>query len=155
MHCIQLIEVYYYKQNEVMHYSTPPSLQIDSGDFTPYNTPSRDEDSKSRRMSRSRSPSTASDMEPIEVIWRILPSYCCDLWRYWMTLTFFGFLLLQLVDHSSRLHTPTSRSSQEHPSNKVSTWITHTLDNRGLIFSVSDVTVMCRGACNLNSNALH
>ncbi|XP_046692577.1 serine/threonine-protein kinase MRCK alpha isoform X1 [Silurus meridionalis] len=66
--------------------------RIDSGDFTPYNTPSRDEDSKSRHMSRSRSPSTASDMEPIE-----------------------------LVDHSSRLHTPTSRSSyssQDHPCNK-------------------------------------
>ncbi|TSN30241.1 Serine/threonine-protein kinase MRCK alpha [Bagarius yarrelli] len=66
--------------------NTPSSLldhfEIDSGDFTPYNTPSRDEDSKSRCMSRSRSPSTASDMEPIE-----------------------------LVDHSSRLHTPTSRSS--------------------------------------------
>ncbi|XP_060722854.1 serine/threonine-protein kinase MRCK alpha isoform X1 [Tachysurus vachellii] len=66
--------------------------RIDSGDCTPYNTPSRDEDSKLRRISRSRSPSTASDMEPIE-----------------------------LVDHSSRLHTPTSRSSygsQDHGCNK-------------------------------------
>uniref|UniRef100_A0A673MCD6 Serine/threonine-protein kinase MRCK alpha n=1 Tax=Sinocyclocheilus rhinocerous TaxID=307959 RepID=A0A673MCD6_9TELE len=39
---------------------------LDSADFTPSNTPSRDEDSRSRRISRSRSPSTASDMEPIE-----------------------------------------------------------------------------------------
>ncbi|XP_066532576.1 serine/threonine-protein kinase MRCK alpha isoform X1 [Hoplias malabaricus] len=56
--------------------------RLDSADFTPSNTPSRDEDSKSRRISRSRSPSTASDLEPIE-----------------------------LVDHPSRLQTPTSRSS--------------------------------------------
>ncbi|XP_072537287.1 serine/threonine-protein kinase MRCK alpha isoform X6 [Salminus brasiliensis] len=55
--------------------------RLDSADFTPSNTPSRDEDSKSRRISRSRSPSTASDLEPIE-----------------------------LVDHSSRLQTPTGRS---------------------------------------------
>ncbi|XP_035380073.1 serine/threonine-protein kinase MRCK alpha isoform X3 [Electrophorus electricus] len=56
--------------------------RIDSADLTPSNTPSRDEDSKSRRVSRSRSPSTTSDMEPIE-----------------------------LVDHASRLHTPTGRST--------------------------------------------
>ncbi|XP_076873597.1 serine/threonine-protein kinase MRCK alpha isoform X2 [Brachyhypopomus gauderio] len=66
--------------------NTPTSAldqyDIDSGDFTPSNTPSRDEDSKSRHVSRSRSPSTASDMEPIE-----------------------------LVDHTSRLHTPTGRSA--------------------------------------------
>ncbi|XP_046692580.1 serine/threonine-protein kinase MRCK alpha isoform X4 [Silurus meridionalis] len=84
-------------QNSFLAFLNAPSsvldhFEIDSGDFTPYNTPSRDEDSKSRHMSRSRSPSTASDMEPIE-----------------------------LVDHSSRLHTPTSRSSyssQDHPCNK-------------------------------------
>ncbi|XP_052442689.1 serine/threonine-protein kinase MRCK alpha isoform X6 [Carassius gibelio] len=56
--------------------------RLDSADFTPSNTPSRDEDSRSRRISRSRSPSTASDMEPIE-----------------------------LIDHTSRsLQTPTGRS---------------------------------------------
>nr|XP_055043216.1 serine/threonine-protein kinase MRCK alpha isoform X4 [Misgurnus anguillicaudatus] len=67
--------------------------RLDSADFTPSNTPSRDEDSRSRRISRSRSPSTASDMEPIE-----------------------------LTDHTSRgLHTPTSRSgygSLGHSSSK-------------------------------------
>ncbi|KAJ8410286.1 hypothetical protein AAFF_G00202670 [Aldrovandia affinis] len=43
--------------------------RIDSIDnFTLSNTPSRDEESKSQLMSRSRSPSTASDMEPIELI---------------------------------------------------------------------------------------
>ncbi|TRY99812.1 hypothetical protein DNTS_014879 [Danionella cerebrum] len=42
--------------------------RLDSVDFTPSNTPSRDDDSRSRRISRSRSPSTASDMEPIELI---------------------------------------------------------------------------------------
>ncbi|XP_051951411.1 serine/threonine-protein kinase MRCK alpha-like [Xyrauchen texanus] len=42
--------------------------RLDSADFTPSNTPSRDDDSRSRRISRSRSPSTASDMEPIELI---------------------------------------------------------------------------------------
>nr|XP_005160806.1 serine/threonine-protein kinase MRCK alpha isoform X4 [Danio rerio] len=56
--------------------------RLDSADFTPSNTPSRDEDARSRRISRSRSPSTASDMEPIE-----------------------------LIDHTSRsLQTPTGRS---------------------------------------------
>ncbi|XP_056125522.1 serine/threonine-protein kinase MRCK alpha isoform X2 [Rhinichthys klamathensis goyatoka] len=56
--------------------------RLDSADFTPSNTPSRDEDSRSRRISRSRSPSTTSDMEPIE-----------------------------LIDHTSRsLQTPTGRS---------------------------------------------
>ncbi|XP_067273907.1 serine/threonine-protein kinase MRCK alpha isoform X4 [Pseudorasbora parva] len=56
--------------------------RLDSADFTPSNTPSRDEDSRSRRISRSRSPSTTSDMEPIE-----------------------------LMDHTSRsLQTPTGRS---------------------------------------------
>ncbi|XP_077442563.1 serine/threonine-protein kinase MRCK alpha isoform X2 [Stigmatopora argus] len=36
--------------------------------FTPSNTPSRDDDQKSQFKSRSRSPSTTSDMEPIELI---------------------------------------------------------------------------------------
>ncbi|XP_016146097.1 serine/threonine-protein kinase MRCK alpha-like [Sinocyclocheilus grahami] len=67
--------------------------RLDSADFTPSNTPSRDEDSRSRRISRSRSPSTASDMEPIE-----------------------------LIDHTSRsLQTPTGRSgygSLGHSSSK-------------------------------------
>ncbi|KAL2082565.1 hypothetical protein ACEWY4_022383 [Coilia grayii] len=54
--------------------------RLDSVDYTPSNTPSHDEDSK-RRVSRSRSPSTTSDMEPIE-----------------------------LIDHPSRVHTPTMRS---------------------------------------------
>ncbi|XP_077567517.1 serine/threonine-protein kinase MRCK alpha isoform X2 [Stigmatopora nigra] len=36
--------------------------------FTPSNTPSRDDDQKSHFKSRSRSPSTTSDMEPIELI---------------------------------------------------------------------------------------
>ncbi|XP_042633923.1 serine/threonine-protein kinase MRCK alpha-like isoform X5 [Cyprinus carpio] len=67
--------------------------RLDSADFTPSNTPSRDEDSRSRRISRSRSPSTASDMEPIE-----------------------------LTDHTSRsLQTPTGRSgygSLGHSSSK-------------------------------------
>ncbi|XP_056150045.1 serine/threonine-protein kinase MRCK alpha isoform X2 [Lampris incognitus] len=43
--------------------------RVDSVDnFTPSNTPSRDEDAKSHHKSRSRSPSMASDMEPIELI---------------------------------------------------------------------------------------
>lgn len=47
--------------------STPPP-QVDSiENFTPSNTPSREDDLKSHLKSRSRSPSTASDMEPIEV----------------------------------------------------------------------------------------
>ncbi|CDQ59955.1 unnamed protein product [Oncorhynchus mykiss] len=42
---------------------------VDSVDnFTPSNTPSRGEDSKSQLKSRSRSPSMASDVEPIELI---------------------------------------------------------------------------------------
>ncbi|KAJ8274801.1 hypothetical protein COCON_G00094260 [Conger conger] len=49
--------------------STLDQFDIDSIDnFTLSNTPSRDEESKSHLMSHSRSPSTASDMEPIEVI---------------------------------------------------------------------------------------
>ncbi|XP_036449664.1 serine/threonine-protein kinase MRCK alpha isoform X4 [Colossoma macropomum] len=43
--------------------------RIDSIDnFSLSNTPSRDEDRKSQLMSRSRSPSTTSDMEPLEVV---------------------------------------------------------------------------------------
>lgn len=50
--------------------SFPPSCspQVDSIDnFTPSNTPSREDDPKSLLKSHSRSPSMASDMEPIEV----------------------------------------------------------------------------------------
>ncbi|XP_076129094.1 serine/threonine-protein kinase MRCK alpha isoform X3 [Alosa pseudoharengus] len=60
--------------------------RLDSVDYTPSNTPSHDEDTK-RRVSRSRSPSTASDMEPIE-----------------------------LMDHPSRVHTPTMRSGSGYGS---------------------------------------
>uniref|UniRef100_A0A3P8T916 Serine/threonine-protein kinase MRCK alpha n=1 Tax=Amphiprion percula TaxID=161767 RepID=A0A3P8T916_AMPPE len=43
--------------------------RVDSMDnFTPSNTPSREDDPKSHLKSRSRSPSMASDMEPIELI---------------------------------------------------------------------------------------
>uniref|UniRef100_A0A8C2IMB8 non-specific serine/threonine protein kinase n=1 Tax=Cyprinus carpio TaxID=7962 RepID=A0A8C2IMB8_CYPCA len=52
--------------------SVRSQTSLDSADFTPSNTPSRDEDSRSRRISRSRSPSTASDMEPIEVSFGLL-----------------------------------------------------------------------------------
>lgn len=46
----------------------PLSSQVDSMDnFTHSNTPSREDDPKSHLKSRSRSPSMASDMEPIEV----------------------------------------------------------------------------------------
>lgn len=46
----------------------PLSPQVDSMDnFTPSNTPSREDDPKSHLKSRSRSPSMASDVEPIEV----------------------------------------------------------------------------------------
>nr|XP_055043219.1 serine/threonine-protein kinase MRCK alpha isoform X7 [Misgurnus anguillicaudatus] len=85
-------------QNSFLAFLNAPTsvldqFDLDSADFTPSNTPSRDEDSRSRRISRSRSPSTASDMEPIE-----------------------------LTDHTSRgLHTPTSRSgygSLGHSSSK-------------------------------------
>ncbi|XP_052442690.1 serine/threonine-protein kinase MRCK alpha isoform X7 [Carassius gibelio] len=74
-------------QNSFLAFLNAPTsaldqFDLDSADFTPSNTPSRDEDSRSRRISRSRSPSTASDMEPIE-----------------------------LIDHTSRsLQTPTGRS---------------------------------------------
>ncbi|XP_016381913.1 serine/threonine-protein kinase MRCK alpha isoform X9 [Sinocyclocheilus rhinocerous] len=85
-------------QNSFLAFLNAPTsaldqFDLDSADFTPSNTPSRDEDSRSRRISRSRSPSTASDMEPIE-----------------------------LIDHTSRsLQTPTGRSgygSLGHSSSK-------------------------------------
>uniref|UniRef100_A0A3P8Y337 Serine/threonine-protein kinase MRCK alpha n=1 Tax=Esox lucius TaxID=8010 RepID=A0A3P8Y337_ESOLU len=48
---------------------TSKGRRVDSVDnFTPSNTPSRDEDSKSQLKSRSRSPSTASMVSPPEVI---------------------------------------------------------------------------------------
>ncbi|XP_055728262.1 serine/threonine-protein kinase MRCK alpha-like isoform X3 [Salvelinus fontinalis] len=48
---------------------TSKGRRVDSVDnFTPSNTPSRGEDSKSQLKSRSRSPSMASDVEPIELI---------------------------------------------------------------------------------------
>uniref|UniRef100_A0A8C1UZF6 non-specific serine/threonine protein kinase n=1 Tax=Cyprinus carpio TaxID=7962 RepID=A0A8C1UZF6_CYPCA len=58
-------------QNSFLAFLNAPTsaldqFDLDSADFTPSNTPSRDEDSRSRRISRSRSPSSASDMEPIE-----------------------------------------------------------------------------------------
>uniref|UniRef100_A0A671PG26 non-specific serine/threonine protein kinase n=1 Tax=Sinocyclocheilus anshuiensis TaxID=1608454 RepID=A0A671PG26_9TELE len=55
-------------QNSFLAFLNAPTSALDQFDvnFTPSNTPSRDEDSRSRRISRSRSPSTASDMEPIE-----------------------------------------------------------------------------------------
>ena len=44
------------------------SSQVDSIDnFTHSNTPSREDDPKSHLKSRSRSPSTVSDLEPVEV----------------------------------------------------------------------------------------
>ncbi|XP_015247375.1 PREDICTED: serine/threonine-protein kinase MRCK alpha isoform X6 [Cyprinodon variegatus] len=47
----------------------PKSRRVDSIDnFTPSNTPSREDDPKSLLKSHSRSPSMASDMEPIELI---------------------------------------------------------------------------------------
>lgn len=54
------------------------SPQVDSMDnFTPSNTPSREDDPKSHLKSRSRSPSMASDMEPIEVRQSLsLPKKC-------------------------------------------------------------------------------
>uniref|UniRef100_A0A672PTT4 non-specific serine/threonine protein kinase n=1 Tax=Sinocyclocheilus grahami TaxID=75366 RepID=A0A672PTT4_SINGR len=55
-------------QNSFLAFLNAPTsaldqFDLDSADFTPSNTPSRDEDSRSRRISRSRSPSTASDMD--------------------------------------------------------------------------------------------
>ncbi|XP_075994751.1 serine/threonine-protein kinase MRCK alpha isoform X3 [Genypterus blacodes] len=48
---------------------TSKGRRVDSMDnFTPSNTPSREDDPKAHLKSRSRSPSMASDMEPIELI---------------------------------------------------------------------------------------
>ncbi|KAM6084810.1 serine/threonine-protein kinase MRCK alpha isoform 2-T2 [Theristicus caerulescens] len=61
-------------QNSFLAFLNAPTsaldqFEIDSVEnFTLSNTPSRDEDSKSHLHSRSRSPSTASEIEPIEVI---------------------------------------------------------------------------------------
>ncbi|XP_009470777.1 PREDICTED: serine/threonine-protein kinase MRCK alpha isoform X2 [Nipponia nippon] len=61
-------------QNSFLAFLNAPTsaldqFEIDSVEnFTLSNTPSRDEDSKSHLHSRSRSPSTASEIEPIEVM---------------------------------------------------------------------------------------
>ncbi|KAK2856532.1 hypothetical protein Q5P01_005267 [Channa striata] len=61
-------------QNSFLAFLNAPTSALDQFDvdsmdnFTPSNTPSREDDSKSHLKSRSRSPSMASDMEPIELI---------------------------------------------------------------------------------------
>lgn len=61
----------------------PLSPQVDSMDnFTPSNTPSREDDPKSHLKSRSRSPSMASDMEPIEVRQSLSVRRCLTLVRW-------------------------------------------------------------------------
>uniref|UniRef100_A0A6Q2Y4H6 non-specific serine/threonine protein kinase n=1 Tax=Esox lucius TaxID=8010 RepID=A0A6Q2Y4H6_ESOLU len=61
-------------QNSFLAFLNAPTSALDQFDvdsvdnFTPSNTPSRDEDSKSQLKSRSRSPSTASMVSPPEVI---------------------------------------------------------------------------------------
>uniref|UniRef100_A0A3Q4I0Z9 Serine/threonine-protein kinase MRCK alpha n=1 Tax=Neolamprologus brichardi TaxID=32507 RepID=A0A3Q4I0Z9_NEOBR len=61
-------------QNSFLAFLNAPTSALDQFDvdsvdnFTPSNTPSREDDPKSHLKSRSRSPSTASDMEPIELI---------------------------------------------------------------------------------------
>eukprot|EP00064_Thunnus_orientalis_P007655 superscaffoldBa00000862_g7677 len=61
-------------QNSFLAFLNAPTSALDQFDvdsmdnFTPSNTPSREEDPKSHLKSRSRSPSMASDMEPIELI---------------------------------------------------------------------------------------
>ncbi|KAK5903907.1 hypothetical protein CgunFtcFv8_007649 [Champsocephalus gunnari] len=60
-------------QNSFLAFLNAPTSALDQFDvdsmdnFTPSNTPSRDDDPKLHLKSRSRSPSMASDMEPIEV----------------------------------------------------------------------------------------
>uniref|UniRef100_A0A665W914 Serine/threonine-protein kinase MRCK alpha n=1 Tax=Echeneis naucrates TaxID=173247 RepID=A0A665W914_ECHNA len=62
-------------QNSFLAFLNAPTSALDQFDvsvdsmdnFTPSNTPSREDDPKSHLKSRSRSPSMASDMEPIEV----------------------------------------------------------------------------------------
>ncbi|KAF0023144.1 hypothetical protein F2P81_023774 [Scophthalmus maximus] len=59
-------------QNSFLAFLNAPTSALDQFDvdsmdnFTPSNTPSREDDPKSHLKSRSRSPSMASDMEPIE-----------------------------------------------------------------------------------------
>uniref|UniRef100_A0A3P8TB17 Serine/threonine-protein kinase MRCK alpha n=1 Tax=Amphiprion percula TaxID=161767 RepID=A0A3P8TB17_AMPPE len=61
-------------QNSFLAFLNAPTSALDQFDvdsmdnFTPSNTPSREDDPKSHLKSRSRSPSMASDMEPIELI---------------------------------------------------------------------------------------
>ncbi|CAN9507628.1 unnamed protein product [Ophioblennius macclurei] len=61
-------------QNSFLAFLNAPTSALDHFDvdsidnFTPSNTPSREDDPKSHLKSRSRSPSTASDLEPIELI---------------------------------------------------------------------------------------
>ncbi|KAK5880443.1 hypothetical protein CesoFtcFv8_023469 [Champsocephalus esox] len=61
-------------QNSFLAFLNAPTSALDQFDvdsmdnFTPSNTPSRDDDPKLHLKSRSRSPSMASDMEPIELI---------------------------------------------------------------------------------------
>uniref|UniRef100_A0A8C3B4I1 non-specific serine/threonine protein kinase n=1 Tax=Cyclopterus lumpus TaxID=8103 RepID=A0A8C3B4I1_CYCLU len=61
-------------QNSFLAFLNAPTSALDQFDmdsmdnFTPSNTPSREDDPKSHLKSRSRSPSMASDMEPIELM---------------------------------------------------------------------------------------
>ncbi|XP_067338502.1 serine/threonine-protein kinase MRCK alpha isoform X7 [Channa argus] len=61
-------------QNSFLAFLNAPTSALDQFDvdsmdnFTPSNTPSRDDDPKAHLKSRSRSPSMASDTEPIELI---------------------------------------------------------------------------------------
>uniref|UniRef100_A0A668VCP7 Serine/threonine-protein kinase MRCK alpha n=1 Tax=Oreochromis aureus TaxID=47969 RepID=A0A668VCP7_OREAU len=61
-------------QNSFLAFLNAPTSALDQFDvdsvdnFTPSNTPSREDDPKSHLKSRSRSPSMASDVEPIELI---------------------------------------------------------------------------------------
>ncbi|XP_075872975.1 serine/threonine-protein kinase MRCK alpha isoform X5 [Nelusetta ayraudi] len=61
-------------QNSFLAFLNAPTSALDQFDvdsmdnFTPSNTPSREDDPKSHLKNRSRSPSMASDMEPIELI---------------------------------------------------------------------------------------
>lgn len=99
----------------------PASLspQVDSMDnFTPSNTPSRDDDPKSHLKSRSRSPSMASDMEPIEVspsriswtvvllFWPKMPDFCGFFFFFLLNSMFVGDLVQwQLLKLMKRLRT--------------------------------------------------
>ncbi|XP_014888040.1 serine/threonine-protein kinase MRCK alpha isoform X10 [Poecilia latipinna] len=61
-------------QNSFLAFLNAPTSALDQFDvdsmdnFTPFSTPSREDDPKSHLKSHSRSPSMASDMEPIELI---------------------------------------------------------------------------------------